>query len=193
MLSFQECNFWLVYFPCDKAFHIAEVDVNYFKKETYEQYIGNGQKSTKVQIEFDGESYQAIIITVAKEVEDLKFIFERCCTLKNEPYNYTVEQVLKQVPRFHCGKRVALPNLKVSYSVWILFLLHHLSFAITIRQNAEKFWNVLPRDEKNNASTKKRWSSRGVKRKKLWKTRGAEEEKRRGENRVDGVRGWEGG
>jgi hypothetical protein len=111
---YSEISHHLLYFVSDKSFDVREVDKNIVTEEVFEKICARDQKSMKIKADFDGLVYDAIVVIFASSDDCLFHVLEFCVKLKRTPFNFTIEQILRQLPPIHNGRRLSLPNLNVS-------------------------------------------------------------------------------
>jgi len=120
-LQSKDIGFLVLYFPIDATFSISSTFDLTWSEETFQalhQNIETGK--VRVQAEYDGKPYSAIIIQCARLKEHLNKGFNYVVRLKAEK-NFPIEKILPMIPRFVSGnKRCVLPFIKVSLH-WILY------------------------------------------------------------------------
>jgi hypothetical protein len=109
----------LLYFPADKSFDIRSIDNEAINEDTFETLLsrregGDFGCSLTIKAEYSGIFYNAVVVMLGMSENDLKPIMEYCVNVKKRPYNLRIDQILAFVPLVHTGKRISLPNPRVS-------------------------------------------------------------------------------
>jgi hypothetical protein len=114
-LSFEDIGFLLLYFPSDCTFSISPVSETSWSQDIYSSLLlQKANFKVRIQAEYDGLPYSAIIIQCAKVLDDLTSVLNYVIRLKAEK-KLTIENILPKISRFVSGsKRNFLPALKVS-------------------------------------------------------------------------------
>ena len=106
----------LLYFPSDSTFAICSIeDISTWSYDVYISLVEKPLSKTRVEAEFDGRPYSAIIVQCASTSLDLETALDYAVRAKNEK-NINIERLLQLLPsRFsNQKKRPMFPTIKVS-------------------------------------------------------------------------------
>lgn len=112
MVPYKDCQFCVVYFPCDETFDIVKLDDTSFQESDYNTLVKNSSAEIGIECSYNGKKYDGIVIQVGKAVEDLEVTEERCVSLMKEKKK-KIHNILIRIPKFHSGRRMAYEPLGV--------------------------------------------------------------------------------